>query len=190
MLNPSDPPGKTITAFGINHHTADAALREKFAFTPEETLTALANCCEATGASEIALLSTCNRSEIYAVGGDRARLVQWLAAHKTTAPDVLENLTFHYRDRDAIRHIYRVASGLDSLILGEPQILGQLKQAYHLGKKAGTVGGILERLFQQSFSVAKQIRHSTAIGANNVSVAAAGVKLTHRFFDDHNRRTA
>ena len=190
MLNPSDPPGKTITAFGINHHTADAALREKFAFTPEETLTALANCCEATGASEIALLSTCNRSEIYAVGGERARLVQWLAAHKTTAPDALENLTFHYRDRDAIRHIYRVASGLDSLILGEPQILGQLKQAYHLGKKAGTIGGVLERLFQQSFSVAKQIRHSTAIGANNVSVAAAGVKLTHRFYDDHNRRTA
>ena len=190
MLNPSDPPGKTITAFGINHHTADAALREKFAFTPEETLTALANCCEATGASEIALLSTCNRSEIYAVGGDRARLIQWLATHKTTAPDALETLTFHYRDRDAIRHIYRVASGLDSLILGEPQILGQLKQAYHLGKKAGTIGGVLERLFQQSFSVAKQIRHSTAIGANNVSVAAAGVKLTHRFFDDHNRRTA
>ena len=112
MLNPTDPPGKTITAFGINHHTADAALREKFAFTPEETLTALANCCEATGASEIALLSTCNRSEIYAVGGDRARLVQWLAAHKTTAPDALENLTFHYRDRDAIRHIYRVAQTL------------------------------------------------------------------------------
>ena len=172
MLNPTDPPGKTITAYGLNHHTADAAQREKLAFTPEETLTALAACREASGAGEIALLSTCNRSEIYTVGGDPARLAQWLAAAKHTTPDVLKSLTFHYRDRDAIRHIYRVASGLDSLILGEPQILGQLKQAYHLGKKAGTVGGVLERLFQQSFSVAKQIRHSTA------------------FFDDHNRRTA
>ena len=188
MLNPHDPPGKTITAYGLNHHTADAAQREKYSFTRTCPITALAACREASGAGEIALLSTCNRSEIYTVGGDPARLAQWLAAAKHTTPEALAAITFHYRDRDAIRHIYRVASGLDSLILGEPQILGQLKQAYHLGKKAGTIGGVLERLFQQSFAVAKQIRHSTQIGANNVS--AAGVKLTHRFYDDHNRRTA
>ena len=190
MLTPLDEPVKTITAYGLNHHTADAAVREKIAFTPEETAAALADCRRQTGVDEVALLSTCNRSEIYAVGGHAAQLAAWLAACKHLAPAALAPLTFRVHDREAIRHIYRVASGLDSLILGEPQILGQIKQAYRLARQAGTIGSILERLFQQSFAVAKQIRHSTAIGANNVSVAAAGVKLTHRFFDDHNRRTA
>ena len=188
MLTPLDETIKTITAYGINHHTADAAVREKIAFSPAETASALTDCRRQTGVDEVVLLSTCNRSELYTVGGHSARVAAWLAAYKHFDPAALAPLTFQVHNRDAIRHIYRVASGLDSLILGEPQILGQLKQAYHLGKKAGTIGGILERLFQQSFSVAKQIRHSTAIGANNVSVA--GVKLTHRFFDDHNRRTA
>ena len=120
MLNPAESSDKTITAFGINHHTAEAALREKFAFKPEEIASVLADCAAQTGVSEIALLSTCNRSEIYAIGGDGTRLAGWLAAHKHLSAEALAPLTFHYQDRDAIRHIYRVASGLDSLILGEP----------------------------------------------------------------------
>ena len=179
-----------LTVIGVNHQTAPLSIREKLAFAAAELPDAVGSLIDSNAALEAVILSTCNRSEIYAVGGDAGQLARWLAAHKHTTPDALETLTFHYRDRDAIRHIYRVASGLDSLILGEPQILGQIKQAYRLARQAGTIGSVLERLFQQSFAVAKQIRHSTAIGANNVSVAAAGVKLTHRFFDDHNRRTA
>ncbi|MDO4642951.1 MAG: glutamyl-tRNA reductase [Cardiobacteriaceae bacterium] len=190
MLNPSQEPVKTIIAFGVNHHTADSAVREKCAFSPEETVVALADCVATTSITEVALLSTCNRSEIYAVGSNSATIANWFTTYKQLDPAIMAQMSFSYQDSEAIRHVYRVASGMDSLILGEPQILGQIKQAYHLGKKAGTIGGVLERLFQQSFAVAKQIRHSTAIGANNVSVAAAGVKLTHRFFDDHERRTA
>lgn len=190
MLNPPINQPKNLIAFGISHRTADITVREKIAFAPDEITTALTHCSNALKIKEVALLSTCNRTEIYAVCDNNPNFACWLAAYKSIPVEILSGNTFEYYGRDAIRHIYRVACGLDSLILGEPQILGQFKQAYRFGKQAGTADGILDRLFQQSFAVAKQVRHSTAIGMNTVSVAAAGVKLTHRFFDDHNKRTA
>ena len=113
-----------LTVIGVNHQTAPLSIREKLAFAAAELPDAVGSLIDSDAALEAVILSTCNRSEIYAVGGDAGQLARWLAAHKHTTPDALETLTFHYRDRDAIHHIYRVASGLDSLILGEPQILG------------------------------------------------------------------
>ena len=145
---------------------------------------------EALAVEEFAILSTCNRTEFYASARHEPDFAAWLAAFRGVDVAAVRQMAFSHAGRDAVRHMYRVACGLDSLILGEPQILGQLKQAYQLAKGQGSIASVLDRLFQQSFAIAKQVRHSTAIGENPVSVAFAGVKLTHRFFDDHPRRTA
>ena len=145
---------------------------------------------EALAVEEFAILSTCNRTEFYASARHEPDFAAWLAAFRGVDAAAVRQMAFSHAGRDAVRHMYRVACGLDSLILGEPQILGQLKQAYQLAKGQGSIASVLDRLFQQSFAIAKQVRHSTAIGENPVSVAFAGVKLTHRFFDDHPRRTA
>lgn len=180
----------TIYAFGISHQTADSAVRERLAFTPQECEVAMNRCREATGATEVSILSTCNRTEIYIFADSRPDLEAWLADYKAFSIQEMHQYLFCHVGRDAIRHLFRVACGLDSLILGEPQILGQLKDAYHLAKRAGSIGSILDRFYQQAFAIAKQVRSATAIGENPVSVAYAGVKLTHQFFDDHHRRTA
>lgn len=190
MLNSERKQVKSIFAFGISHQTANAEQREKLAFSPESAAHALQEGQSIPGVEELAILSTCNRTEFYASVSHAPDFVGWLSKLRGIAPNHLEDISFLHQERHAVRHMYRVACGLDSLVLGEPQILGQLKQAYQLAKKQGTIGSVLDRLFQQSFAIAKQVRHSTAIGENPVSVAFAGVKLTHRFFDDHPRRTA
>ena len=190
MLNSECKQVKSIFAFGISHQTANTRQREKLAFSPETVTHALKDGQESLGLDEFAILSTCNRTEFYAVAPHTPDFAAWLARFSAMDETTLNAISFCHEERDAVRHMYRVACGLDSLILGEPQILGQLKQAYHLSKLQGSIGSMLDRLFQQSFSIAKQVRHSTAIGENPVSVAFAGVKLTHRFFDDHHRRTA
>lgn len=190
MLNSERKQVKSIFAFGVSHQTANAEQRGKLAFSSEAVAQALREGQEALGVEELAILSTCNRTEFYASAVRAPDFAAWLARLRDLDRKALEEISFLHGERAAVRHMYRVACGLDSLILGEPQILGQLKQAYQLAKKEGTIGSVLDRLFQQSFAIAKQVRHSTAIGENPVSVAFAGVKLTHRFFDDHPRRSA
>ncbi|OFC72309.1 glutamyl-tRNA reductase [Alteromonas confluentis] len=173
----------TLTALGINHKTAPVALREKVAFTPDSLVSALASLKQMNGIDESVIVSTCNRTEVYVKGVDEAALLlKWLAEfHGVSEKDISDN-SYLYHQEDAVRHVMRVASGLDSLILGEPQILGQIKQAFNDAKHSGTVGSEFERLFQHTFSVAKKVRSETEIGANAVSVAFAAVQLAKHIF--------
>lgn len=182
----------TLLALGLNHKTAPVDIREKVAFTPEKLPLALRELHTVNSVKEVAILSTCNRTEVYCgVEGDDTRNVQeWFSAfHELNIADV-EPYFYAHPDKHAVRHILRVASGLDSLVLGEPQILGQMKQAYSHANQAGTVGQLLNRLFQHTFSVAKQVRTDTAIGASPVSVAFAAVSLSKQIFSDLSSHTA
>lgn len=178
----------SLYLLGINHQTAPVALREKVAFAPETLEPALASLHALPDVSEVVLLSTCNRTEVYAqANGSDAALIDWLATHPGSAADAppgpeLRNYLYRHRDADAVRHLFRVASGLDSLVLGEPQILGQVKQAWASARAAGALGGSLDRLFQQAFATAKHARTDTRIGAHPVSVASTAVHLAQRNF--------
>lgn len=175
-----------LVTLGINHRTAPVALRERVAFTPERMAEAFAELRAAAGATEAAILSTCNRTEIYlAADYDCAPLIlRWLAGfHNVDAGD-LEDVIYVHHDSDAVRHLMRVAAGLDSMVLGEPQILGQLKDAYALAREYKACGSFLARLFEHTFSVAKRVRTQTAIGENPVSVAYAAVNMANRIFAD------
>lgn len=174
----------TLLALGINHKTASVALREKVAFTPDSLVSALASLKAMAGVDESVIVSTCNRTEIYVntQDSDAAALLEWLSAFHNVARDEIDGNSYVYAQDDAVRHIMRVASGLDSLILGEPQILGQIKQAYNDARHSGTVSAEFERLFQHTFSVAKRVRSETDIGANAVSVAYAAVQLAKHIF--------
>ena len=179
----------TLIAFGINHKTAPVELREKIAFSPDAIVSALASLTGSTGAQEAVIVSTCNRTEIYTQldTPDKHTLVNWLADfHQVDASFVAENC-YHYEQHDAVHHIMRVASGLDSLMVGEPQILGQVKQAYIDAKNSGVVSSQFERLFQHTFAVAKRVRSETEIGANAVSVAYASVQLAKHIFSSLNK---
>ncbi|MFL6592410.1 MAG: glutamyl-tRNA reductase [Luteimonas sp.] len=172
----------TLLALGINHQTAPVSLRERVAFADDRLPSALAALRALPSISEAALLSTCNRTEIYAVADDEGRAVgDWLARHHDDASELHAYLYWHY-DANAVRHLFRVATGLDSLVLGEPQILGQVKHAWAAARAAGTLGGQLDRLFQQAFVTAKRARTDTRIGANPVSVASAAVRLAQGTF--------
>ncbi|WJG08251.1 glutamyl-tRNA reductase [Aliiglaciecola sp. LCG003] len=174
----------TLIALGINHKTASVVLREKVAFAPESIVSALSSLRQSLGAEESVILSTCNRTELY-VAADRINkddVVNWLAQFHGVAAGDIANNSYLFESRQAIEHIMRVASGLDSLILGEPQILGQVKQAYMSAKNSGAIQGHFERLFQHIFSVAKKVRSDTDIGANAVSVAFAAVQLSKQIF--------
>ncbi|HUW99000.1 MAG TPA: glutamyl-tRNA reductase [Acidiferrobacter sp.] len=174
-----------LVALGINHKTAPLSLREQAAFDPQALPEAL-RAMTASGADEATILSTCNRTELYCGLEENSYdpLVNWFCDyHKLPARVVRPHLYIH-AGRIAVAHAFRVASGLDSLVLGEPQILGQMKSAFATAHKAGTTGKILNRLFQHTFSVAKQVRTDTAIGANAVSVAFAAVSLARRIFDN------
>ncbi|WP_158969869.1 glutamyl-tRNA reductase [Paraglaciecola sp. L3A3] len=174
----------TLIAFGINHKTAPIELREKLAFSPDEIVEALASLKQNTGALESVIVSTCNRTEIYAQIEESKthNILQWLADfHGVNADDLTNNSYFH-ADQQAAVHIMRVACGLDSLMLGEPQILGQVKQAFTDAKNSGVINTDFERLFQHTFSVAKRVRSETDIGANAVSVAYASVQLAKHIF--------
>lgn len=172
----------TLLALGINHQTAPVSLRERVAFADDRLADALSALRALPSVSEVAVLSTCNRTELYAVADDQGRaLGDWLASHPGEASG-LESYFYWHHDANAVRHLFRVATGLDSLILGEPQILGQVKHAWAAARAAGTLGTQLDRLFQQSFVAAKRARTDTRIGANPVSVASAAVRLAQSTF--------
>jgi glutamyl-tRNA reductase len=176
-----------ILAFGISHKSASVDLRGQIAFAPEIVVQALQAALVSMEAEEIALLSTCNRTEIYLQGEvSDQQLLNWLASSKGLELRQLESCYYCHREEDAIRHMMRVASGLDSLVLGEPQIFGQIKSAYAVGREAGTVSTYLNQAFQQAFSAAKRVRSETAIGQNPVSVAYASVSLAEQIFTDLN----
>lgn len=174
----------TLLTLGINHKTAPVAVREKVAFAPDHLPAQLREANSSHGVQEIAILSTCNRTELYftAEHGDASLLLKWMNEIHDVSLDELESCHYVLTGEDAVQHIMRVASGLDSLILGEPQILGQMKSAYAVAKEAGTIGPELDRLFRQTFTIAKQVRTDTAIGQNPVSVAYAAVNLAQRIF--------
>ncbi len=172
----------TLLALGINHQTAPVSLRERVAFADDALAAALASLRSLAPVHEVALLSTCNRTEVYAVADDEGRaLGDWLARQHDDASELHAYLYWHY-DANAVRHLFRVATGLDSLVLGEPQILGQVKHAWAAARAAGSLGGQLDRLFQQAFVTAKRARTDTRIGANPVSIASAAVRLAQGSF--------
>ena len=176
----------TLLALGLNHQTAPLALREQVALAPERTGDALRELRALAGVQEAAVISTCNRTELYCrvAAGAEAVPVDWLHRHFQLAPGRLDGFLYQHEDEAAVRHLFRVATGLDSMVLGEPQILGQVKTAYHLAREAGALDSAMERLFQQSFSVAKRARTETRIGASPVSVAFAAVRLAQQIFAD------
>lgn len=174
---------------GLNHNTAPVEIREQVVFAGEDIGRALAALKGLQGVSEAVILSTCNRTEFYVNAEDLDPLAEWLMKDQSLDGDTAKAL-FRLHGDGAIRHLFRVACGLDSMVLGEPQILGQLKDAYRHAEQQGSVGTKLSRLFQHTFSVAKKVRTDTEIGANPVSVAYAAVSLANQFFAGFSRHTA
>lgn len=181
-----------VWTLGINHTTAPLDLRGRFAFGLDQmqpTLAGLRNALhqqDRTADNEIAIVSTCNRTEIYAAGNPSSTdaALHWLAASGGVTAQSLVSHTYQMHEAQAARHAFRVASGLDSMVLGEPQILGQLKDAVRAAQDAGALGSTLQQMFQRSFAVAKEVRSSTEIGAHSISMAAAAVKLCAQLFED------
>lgn len=171
-----------LFTLGLNHTTAPLAVREKVVFAAENLHPALSELVRGGPVSEAAILSTCNRTELYCVSGEPSQALDWLAGYHGMPSHQLKPYVYALPERDAVRHAFRVASGLDSMVVGEPQILGQMKDAVQTAAQAGTLGTLLHRLFQRSFAVAKEVRTNTGIGANVVSMAAAAVKLAGRIF--------
>ncbi|WP_022980513.1 glutamyl-tRNA reductase [Ideonella sp. B508-1] len=183
----------SVIALGLNHHTAPLDLRGRFAFAPEQLSPSLQALRDALrrATPETAILSTCNRTELYVAsatpeqGRELVRpALAWLAERGGVSEMHLQDHTYVLENREAARHAFRVASGLDSMVLGEPQILGQMKQAVRGADEAGTLGTTLHQLFQRSFSVAKEVRTSTEIGSHSISMAAATVRLAAQLFED------
>jgi len=183
----------SVIALGLNHHTAPLDLRGRFAFAPEQLTPSLQALRDALrrATPETAILSTCNRTELYVAsatpeqGRELVRpALAWLAERGGVSEMHLQDHTYVLENREAARHAFRVASGLDSMVLGEPQILGQMKQAVRGADEAGTLGTTLHQLFQRSFSVAKEVRTSTEIGSHSISMAAATVRLAAQLFED------
>jgi len=171
-----------LFALGLNYQSAPLAIRERVAFSAEGLREALAAIVKAPPAEEAAILSTCNRTELYCAAGEPTQALAWLADYQRLDPHDLKPYLYTLPREEAVRHAFRVAAGLDSMVLGEPQILGQLKDAVRMAEEAGALGATLSRLFQRSFAVAKEVRTNTGIGANVVSMAAAGVRLAARIF--------
>ncbi|UCV15660.1 glutamyl-tRNA reductase [Quatrionicoccus australiensis] len=172
-----------IFTLGINHHSAPLAIRERVAFGAEKLQHALADLTRSQPVREVAILSTCNRTEIYCSAETPEVVIDWLARYHGVERSEIAPYLYTHDQPEAIRHAFRVASGLDSMVIGEPQILGQMKDAVRAAEESGTLGSQLHKLFQRSFSVAKEVRSTTAIGANIVSMAAAGVHLAERIFE-------
>ncbi len=179
-----------VWALGINHTTAPLDLRGRFAFAIDQIAPTLASLRNALSSPEAAIISTCNRTEIYCAA-DHPSVTQamdhtldWLAQSGGVAPALLRSHAYTLQEGGVARHAFRVASGLDSMVLGEPQILGQMKDAVRVADQAGALGSTLNQLFQRSFSVAKEVRSSTEIGAHSISMAAASVRLAGQLFED------
>jgi glutamyl-tRNA reductase len=179
-----------FNVLGLNHKTAPVALREKVAFSEERLLTALRTLRQEAGVAEVVILSTCNRTEVYWSGSaSGAELSNWLERHHGNNLNLAPSLYVHQEQR-AVEHAFSVASGLDSMVLGEAQILGQLKDAYRAAQEAGSTGPSLNKLFQAAFSAAKRVRSETRIGENAVSIASATVSLARRMYSDLSAHTA
>jgi len=182
----------SLVAIGLNHHTAPIEVREQITFAPERVVEALRLLRDELSVDEATIVSTCNRTEIYC-GMDNTNvsdLVEWLHAYHRAPDKTFSPYLFTHVDQQVAHHLMRVCSGLDSMILGEPQILGQIKQAYRDAENAGSLGKHLSMLFQSAFNTAKQVRTDTAIGASPVSVAFAAVSLAKQIFGDLSEHTA
>ena len=171
-----------LVAFGLNHHTAPLSVREKLAFPAEVLPKALESLVQSAAAREAAIVSTCNRTEIYCNSSDPDAALNWLSRFHSLPLAELKPYLYQLDAASAARHAFRVASGLDSMVLGETQILGQIKDAVRTAERVGTLGPLLNGLFQKTFAVAKDVRSSTAVGASSVSMSAAAVKLAEQIF--------
>src|SRR5574337_1588699 len=171
-----------LFALGLNHTTAPVAVRERVAFQLDTLATALRDLLGQPRVKEAAILSTCNRTEVYFNAAEPQPVLQWLEGFHRVPRSSLAAHVYTLPQEQAVPHAFRVASGLDSMVLGEPQILGQMKQAVKSAEAAGSLGLVLNRLFQRSFAVAKDVRTRTDIGSASISMAAAAVKLAERIF--------
>jgi glutamyl-tRNA reductase len=172
----------SLYTLGLNHTTAPLEVRERVVFSPDGLTEALRDIIGGRRVREAAILSTCNRTEIYFQGGDPEPVAKWLAGFHNLTEESLAPYVYTLAGDKAVTHAFRVASGLDSQVLGEPQILGQMKQAVRSAEAAGSLGLVLNRLFQRTFAVAKDVRTQTDIGSASISMAAAAVKLAERIF--------
>ncbi|OAM30017.1 glutamyl-tRNA reductase [Eikenella longinqua] len=172
-----------LTAIGLNHQTAPLSIRERLAFAAAMLPDALRALVGSRTAEEAVILSTCNRTELYCVG-EPDDIVRWLADYRKIPGSALEPYLYRYQTEAAVRHAFRVSCGLDSMVLGEPQILGQIKDAVRVAQEQQAVASNLHALFQKTFAIAKEVRTSTAVGANSVSMAAASVKMAGQIFPD------
>ncbi|MEO6065213.1 MAG: glutamyl-tRNA reductase, partial [Lysobacterales bacterium] len=182
----------TLIALGLNHQTAPLELRERVAFPSQDLGSALRALAAQAGVREAAILSTCNRTELYChvdVGSESMPGV-WMKQHYPSVAARLDEFLYRHTDAEAVRHVFRVATGLDSMILGEPQILGQVKQAWQAARDAQALDSTLDRMFQHTFAVAKRVRTETQIGAHPVSVAFAAVRLAQQLFAEPKSITA
>ncbi len=177
----------SVWALGLNHNTAPLDLRGRFAFSMEQMAPTLKGLRQAHAQHpEATILSTCNRTEVYCASDAPAldHTLAWLARSGDVSAELLRAHTYTLQGDEAARHVFRVASGLDSMVLGEPQILGQMKDAVRAAEGAGAMGSTLHQLFQRSFAVAKEVRSTTEIGAHSISMAAASVRLAGQLFED------
>ena len=178
-----------LFAFGVNHQTAPLAVRERIAFNTEGLPLALRDLVDHEPVREAAILSTCNRTEIYCSTPEPAKPIRWLAGYHKLKESTLEPYVYTLPRERAVKHAFRVASGLESMVLGEPQILGQMKDAVRSAEAAGTLGLVLHKLFQQTFSVAKEVRSTTQIGEASVSLASAAVRVAERIYPSISEQT-
>ncbi len=180
-----------LLALGLNHNSAPVDIRERAVVTAERLDEALESLRRAQSIREATILSTCNRTEIYCHQEDPSPqgVIRWMCDYHQLPSSSIRPFLYQHPDRKAVSHAFRVAAGLDSMVLGEPQILGQMKDAFTAAREHGTTGKILNRLFQQTFTVAKEVRSNTEIGANAVSVAYAAVSLARSIFSDLSRKT-
>lgn len=172
-----------LTAVGLNHQTAPLSIREKLAFAAAALPEAVRNLARSNAATEAVILSTCNRTELYCVG-DSEEIIRWLADYHSLPIEEIRPYLYTLDMQETVRHAFRVACGLDSMVLGEPQILGQIKDAVRTAQEQESMGAKLNALFQKTFSVAKEVRTDTAVGENSVSMASASVKLAEQIFPD------
>lgn len=181
-----------LITLGLNHKTAPLDIRERLTFGPDIIVAALRSLSERPGIDEVVILSTCNRTELYCSHSrsGREEICAWLGAFHGLEVETISPYLYSHSDQECVRHLLRVASGLDSMVLGEPQILGQVKQSFQTASDVSTTGKFLGRLFQHTFSVAKTVRTDTAIGHSPVSVAFAAVSLARQIFSDLSQQTA
>lgn len=172
-----------LTAVGLNHQTAPLSIREKLAFSAAVLPEAVRNLARSNAATEAVILSTCNRTELYCVG-DSEEIIRWFADYHSFPIEEISPYLYTLGMQETVRHAFRVACGLDSMVLGEPQILGQIKDAVRVAQEQESMGKKLNALFQKTFSVAKEVRTDTAVGENSVSMASASVKLAEQIFPD------